>query len=665
VPDKYGVNTDEFDEALYNEFNNIGNDRNETKTKTQTKDSVTEKDVNFIFEIIKKEAPYDQTAIKQLFYGMSSGLTKTPLPHNVNSRQSGAGKSYDLMLVAGCFPSKHIIPLSNMSDRAMFHQNGTLVMENEATNETENAEPILERLEVEIEDLEDEIDDVKRSKNDANKTTRRKELRKRLRELKKELNDTKQKVQKLIILDGKILLVLDTARDSFYNALMSLVSQDTKEDQKYVFAEQTNGRKFVARTNRLRGTPVIFTTQVLDDTKQQRFGEKNRRFVNVNPDTSERKISAAKRLIGLRGGLLPEEYDLQVVSRDDKYEVKEICARITEKLIDHSKHLEKGQTGIKIPFIESIPYSIPGDPNDVWGMTVMDRLIKYLAVITKVKMDFRPKLVDTVIPGRFFPVATFDDLLEALQILSKASSALRPYIANWYNRVFITGFNERKNSENPLNKTVTVSGKTVESENVIGLSTKYLAERTQQILGGIKPSREDVREQYLEPLYNLGIVDKFKSEENKTENLYCPVDDISTSNIFSMIDDSNPDDFRLKVTDSSLFPCNEILLDSFRTIIKQGAEMSTSTSDIFSEENQRYKLVDVDGYDLTPQELIDKYLNNPYKAFKCAKLDGQNQALVRPMLNNMWMYSCLRPILQQFSNNDTEEKSDSDPGLEP
>jgi hypothetical protein len=238
----------------------------------------------------------------------------------------------------------------------------------------------LERLESELEEIEDDIEEATEQKD----RSRKRDLRRRFKEVQRELNETKQATQKLIILDNRILLVLDTARDSFYNALMSLVSQDTQEDQKYVFAEQTNGRKFVSRTNRLRGTPVIFTTQVIDDTKQQRFGEKNRRFVNVNPDTSANKIQAAKRLIGLKGGLLPEEYDNQVVSREDQLKAKRIGDRIARKLINNSKQFEPKETGIKIPFIESIPHGIPGDPSDVWSMTVMDRAIRYLAIITKV-----------------------------------------------------------------------------------------------------------------------------------------------------------------------------------------------------------------------------------------------------------------------------------------
>ena len=364
-----------------------------------------------MLDVIKNEAPYDETAIKQLWYGMYSGLTKTPLPHNVNSRVAGAGKTYVLILVSEYIPRRYLIKLSDMSDRAMF-QSGTLVIENELTGETEEAAPILGRLQEELESLEDEIDEATEKKDKHSK----RELRRRFHEIQRELNETKEKVQKLIILDNKILLLLDTARDSFYNALMSLISQDTKEDQKYIFTEQTNGRKFTSKTNRIRGTPVIFTTQVIDDSKGQRFGEKNRRFVNVNPDTSAKKIMAAKNLIGLKGGLLPEEYDRLVVSREEKEKAKSIGDRIARKLVNHSKYFEPKETGVKIPFVESIPNSIPGDPNDVWGMTVMDRLIKYLAVITKINMDSRPRLIDLEMEGKFYPIATFADLNEALAI---------------------------------------------------------------------------------------------------------------------------------------------------------------------------------------------------------------------------------------------------------
>ena len=149
----------------------------------------------------------------------------------------------------------------------------------------------------------------------------------------------------------------------------------------------------------------------------QRFAEKNRRFINVNPDTSAKKIMTAKHLIGLKGGMLPEELDDMVVSKVDKEKAKSICSYIVRKLIKHSQFFAPKETGVKMAFIPSVAYGLPGDPNDVWGMTVMDRLIRYLSIITKVRMDSRPRLIDLEKPGKFYPVATFGDLREALSLM--------------------------------------------------------------------------------------------------------------------------------------------------------------------------------------------------------------------------------------------------------
>ena len=172
---------------------------------------------------------------------------------------------------------------------------------------------------------------------------------------------------------------MDTAQDSLYNAIMSLISQDIQRDQKYKFVEQSGSSgKFGTTTNRLRGAPAIFTTQVIDDTRQARYDEKNRRFVHVNPDTSNRKIDSAMNLIGQKYGLLPEEYDEDVVRSDDKERAKKIIDRIVKKLINHSKPFRSKESGTKIAFTKAIKNGIGGDPNDVWRMTIMDRTMRYL-----------------------------------------------------------------------------------------------------------------------------------------------------------------------------------------------------------------------------------------------------------------------------------------------
>ncbi|MGB7952490.1 MAG: hypothetical protein WCF23_00795 [Candidatus Nitrosopolaris sp.] len=64
---------------------------------------------------------------KQLFYGISSAFTKIPTPHNVNSKDTGAGKTYSH--VAEYFPNKYVLPLTDMSDKAIFHRPGVMIIE--------------------------------------------------------------------------------------------------------------------------------------------------------------------------------------------------------------------------------------------------------------------------------------------------------------------------------------------------------------------------------------------------------------------------------------------------------------------------------------------------------------------------------------------------------
>ena len=56
-------------------------------------------------------------------------------------------------------------------------------------------------------------------------------------------------------------------------------------------------------------------------------------------------------------------------------------------------------------------------------------------------MDSRPKIIDTE-KGISYPISMFDDLAETLQLMGVASSSIRPYIANWYNKAFLQAFNE-------------------------------------------------------------------------------------------------------------------------------------------------------------------------------------------------------------------------------
>ena len=81
---------------------------------------VTEQDINFVIDSMCKEAKHDRPAIKQLFYALHSGMTHLGIHHKVNSKNSGAGKTYVTKIVASYFPSKHLDESSRCYRQGIF-----------------------------------------------------------------------------------------------------------------------------------------------------------------------------------------------------------------------------------------------------------------------------------------------------------------------------------------------------------------------------------------------------------------------------------------------------------------------------------------------------------------------------------------------------------------
>jgi hypothetical protein len=592
----------DLDDALEEKVEASGDGETDSKNKKEQQQSYDEKlageklgskDINFVIATMKKEAQYDEISIKQLFYGYGSAFTKCPIPHTINSRDSGAGKTYLLDIVAGYFPGKYIIYLAGMSDKALVHRPGILVIPeyNEETGEEETRpiDPIINDLQLQINEIQSKEKKTRKDKEEILAITAK-------------IEDIRKRAEKLIDLDNQIILCLDTPQDSLINALMSLISQDTQRDQKYTFAEKSSSGPLRTRVNRLRGMPVLFTTRVIDDTRALRFDEKNRRFINITPDTSSIKIRAANKLIGLKCGSLPAEYDDLVVSRSDRERCKRIVKTIIAKLKLHSKNFKPKESGIKIPapITDAISHCIPTSENQVWSMTVMGRLMRYLAVITKVNMDNRPKVLDTE-TGQFYPIATFDDLKETLELMDRAASSVRPYIAKWYNEVFLPTYREK---DGKLDEAI-VNGNLLIREMHVGVTTEQLAEKTKEIFGGLKPSSKELLEKYLYPLLNQGIIDKIQSQINGRYNIFFPAEEETQGgNIFSLFEDADVP--KLKVSEHNLYPSTEHIEESFRSMLGRYSN---------GRGENRYQLIDTNEKAISPHELAHKYYSFPESCF--------------------------------------------------
>lgn len=188
---------------------------------------MTGEDIEFVINTMKKEAPYDIVSIKQLFFGLASAFTKRPIHHSVTSRKTGAGKTHDLTLVSGYFPKKYVVALAGMSDKALFHRHGVDVIVDEDTGNTIPAQPLIDDIKNKMEKLEEQ-DKQKRKTN-----------KQEIKKLKSDLRQLYDKTQKLIELDNTIFLFLDTAQEGLFNTLMSMISQDTTDDQLYEFTDKS------------------------------------------------------------------------------------------------------------------------------------------------------------------------------------------------------------------------------------------------------------------------------------------------------------------------------------------------------------------------------------------------------------------------------------------
>jgi hypothetical protein len=106
---------------------------------------------------------------------------------------------------------------------------------------------------------------------------------------------------------------------------------------------------------------------------------------------------------------------------------------------------------------------------------------------------------------------------------------------------------------------------------------------------------------------NQGIIDKAPSEINRKYNLFYPVEATTgESNIFALFQD--PVDIRLKAPTSDAYPTKNLMEDSIRTSLE-----CYSKEEVGNE--RKYRLIDVDGKEITPSELAEKYFSSPEDCF--------------------------------------------------
>ena len=171
-----------------------------------------------ITNVLLKEVRNEPRLLKQLLYTVLSAYTNNPINLLVNA-PPGVGKSYTINKVADLFPSEDVILLAGMTDKALFHRQGKLVIRNNESGKYEDIQPELDKIELELLELEGSHANTLDSKT---KAMRKRETEQRKKELQKD-------AKKLIDLRDKILVFLDTPRTELLSAMMPLLSHDRYE----------------------------------------------------------------------------------------------------------------------------------------------------------------------------------------------------------------------------------------------------------------------------------------------------------------------------------------------------------------------------------------------------------------------------------------------------
>ena len=560
--------------------------KQELITQEEELDRVTEQDNEFVIDTMTKEAKHDKPAIKQLYYAYLSGMTNLAIHHKVNSKNSGSGKSYLGLKVISYFPKEHTLILGGVTDKAFHYMKGEMVIQGGNPEEYIPIAPLILDLRIKKAEL--------KAKGEL---TAAEEIR-----IDDKIEKLKSDAFRLIDLRFKIALIADTPSEGLLNAIMSILSQDSKISD-YLY---TDKNKMESAKNSIIGMPAFIYTRTLDDTKNLRAEEVFRRFVNVTPNVTSEKIQSAIELTFMKMGTLPERYDNLVVSRSDIEKAKEIVARLVKKLIKHSESFGFKESGIIIPFIKTLAKIFPHD--EVFLMTAGDRFTRYLAVVTKANMDSRPRYVHKKTGARY-PVSLFPDLKETYELMESAGGNVRSYLAIFYNTGLVPfcDIMDKPGEDTYIDD----QGKTIviAKQSRKGRTVPELIEQTKLILG-FTPSRTEMHSKYLTPMINLGLVNWEKRVKKGSEHIYFAADE-DAKRVFTLFPDCDINDLKLVVNSKENYPTKNILekdygLMSILMVQQGGVE---NISDI-------YELQDHKGKKITVSELIDRYLSDPELCFK-------------------------------------------------
>ena len=545
--------------------------------------------LDFVTKVILQEARLEERLTNQLLVTMLSAYSNNPINLLINA-PSGVGKNYVINKAASVFPKADILLLAGMTEKALFHRPGTLVIKNEITGEYES-------IETRLKDIEEQIRERKReecSYRTADDKVKRQEIRDSIQILEEQKRELLSNSKKLINISNKIIIFLDTPPERLLAGLLPLLSHDAYEIE-YEFVDTHNGIK--TKSNILRGWPAVISAQALDYSKSPRFPEYSRRFITTNPTMSEEKYNEAVDLILDKSSVPDLIYQHTVVSDYEKDKARELILKIKEQIKAICNDLEPGKNNIMIPFVDLIRQSIPkGKASD---MTRANRLSIYLSFLPLIHFDKRPRIEigieGDLLSKQIIPIATFEDL-QNTNSLMKYSDGLRPHILEWYYDILLKAFNEKTEPNSIKNK----EGNIIEQEKRIGLSSQDIIKKHKEQHNETLSSGQ-LLDSYIYPLLNRGYIDREKSDSDRRGYIYFPI--ITSRKYINLFENEKSDNLSQQkekiIVNSTTFISKEHIISKIRPYLRY-----------YSDNGFYTKIKNNLDEEITLEELVEHYFGN-------------------------------------------------------
>lgn len=553
-------------------------------------------DLDYVTEVVLKEAKKEDRLTNQLLITMLSAYSKNPINLLINAR-SGVGKNYVINKVSALFPKSDIVNLASMTEKALFHRPGILVMQNKETGEYES-------IESELSDIEYEILEKQKEMSLADKFSKV-ELKNEIREIEKKRNDLLKESKKLIDLSNKILIFLDTPPERLIIGMLPLLSHDQYEIE-YEYVDTHNGIK--TRNNVLRGWPAVIIAQALDYSNSPRYQEIQRRFITTNPTMTQNKYNEAIDLICYKNSVPDIIYQHDIVSEQQKDVARDIINQLREQTLAISNNVKPSINNTIIPYEEIIRQSLPREkPED---MTRANRLHTYLGFLPTVHFNKRPRLEistssedDDILSKVIVPIATFEDFRKTVSLM-EYSDGVRPNVLEWYYDVLLDAYNAKTVVDSK-----TDSKGNLKEETRLAVTSNELIEKHKEKNGETLTSKNLLR-WYLYPLLNHGYIDSISSVIDARANIYFPV--IETKKYKNLFLSSNGNNFSQEkskiVVNSSIFPNQVFMLSVFESILNN-----------YSQIGLYVKIKNNLDEEITLEELVAQYFGDSNKYFEIRK----------------------------------------------